>query len=482
MTTKRNAHNLTWVLSTFIIFIVFVLVIPISMAEDAEVLYPIRENGLWGYINRAGDVLIEPQWDEAEPFNEGIAVVGTGGLQDRLYGLIDRDGTAVVPVRYAGMKDCGAFCLFGDEAVLGDGKIGWYDKAGGFCQDPVYDDADGTPTDSGLIFVSWYEDEDRSYDRHHDAYMDRSSGKTAIPFDYIGENYTEGTFHEGYAYWLIENDEGFDAFLIDLTGRRVVFPNGIVPDGDVCEGVLRIVSDDGVGNLSGLARPDGTVIFTMTKNDGYLISDASEGRVFFERDANQVGIMDLEGNVILPAVLDYDPGWFHLGRESRLFFRNGYALIMLCDEDNHRSYVFVDREGGTVFRMDENPAPGIHMYPCTFAMENGLAWYTKSVLHANGEYETGYGLIRLTESAGGFLTEPVYDHIPAHPEGMLDFSEGVTAVSQNGLWGYIDETAQWVIPPQYDSADHFRDGLALVEKDGKLRYIDHAGNAVWSER
>ena len=29
--------------------------------ETATALYPIRENGLWGYMNRAGEVVIEPQ-------------------------------------------------------------------------------------------------------------------------------------------------------------------------------------------------------------------------------------------------------------------------------------------------------------------------------------------------------------------------------------------------------------------------------------
>ena len=47
-------------------------------------------------------------------------------------------------------------------------------------------------------------------------------------------------------------------------------------------------------------------------------------------------------------------------------------------------------------------------------------------------------------------------------------------IRENGLWSCIDEQAQWVIPPQYDSADSFRDGFALAEKDGKLMYIDHS--------
>ena len=45
----------------------------------------------------------------------------------------------------------------------------------------------------------------------------------------------------------------------------------------------------------------------------------------------------------------------------------------------------------------------------------------------------------------------------------------------------VDNTGCWVIPPQYSRADNFCDGLALVEKDGKLMYIDHSGAVVWEE-
>ena len=43
--------------------------------ETASALYPIRENGLWGYMNRAGEVMIEPQWISAEAFSDGWAIV-----------------------------------------------------------------------------------------------------------------------------------------------------------------------------------------------------------------------------------------------------------------------------------------------------------------------------------------------------------------------------------------------------------------------
>jgi hypothetical protein len=33
----------------------------------------------WGYINKGGKFVINPQFDDAEPFNDGLAVVKVGG-------------------------------------------------------------------------------------------------------------------------------------------------------------------------------------------------------------------------------------------------------------------------------------------------------------------------------------------------------------------------------------------------------------------
>ena len=39
-----------------------------------------------------------------------------------------------------------------------------------------------------------------------------------------------------------------------------------------------------------------------------------------------------------------------------------------------------------------------------------------------------------------------------------------------------------IISPDYDAVTPFYCGLAMVEQDGKLRYIDYDGTVVWEER
>src|SRR5262249_8192632 len=60
-------------------------------------------------------------------------------------------------------------------------------------------------------------------------------------------------------------------------------------------------------------------------------------------------------------------------------------------------------------------------------------------------------------------------------------------ILKNGKWGYIDRAAQTVIPPQFDYAQRFSDGLGLVSKDGRFGYVNEDGRLVgaiqfdWSE-
>ncbi|MBR3100117.1 MAG: WG repeat-containing protein, partial [Clostridia bacterium] len=72
---------------------ILTLCLSVSLAEEeAQPLYPIRENGLWGYMNRAGEVVIEPQWMKAETFSGGVAIVEADGEQKDGQGLIRTNG------------------------------------------------------------------------------------------------------------------------------------------------------------------------------------------------------------------------------------------------------------------------------------------------------------------------------------------------------------------------------------------------------
>lgn len=47
---------------------------------------------------------------------------------------------------------------------------------------------------------------------------------------------------------------------------------------------------------------------------------------------------------------------------------------------------------------------------------------------------------------------------------------------QGDLFGYADAAGRMVVPPRYELADTFSDGLALVRERGKFGYIDARGS------
>jgi hypothetical protein len=64
-------------------------------------------------------------------------------------------------------------------------------------------------------------------------------------------------------------------------------------------------------------------------------------------------------------------------------------------------------------------------------------------------------------------------------------ADGMGRIELQGKSGFVDRTGKIVIAPQYDLADDFFGGLALVgvRRDGKVSMmcIDADGKTVWQE-
>ncbi len=64
-------------------------------------LFPIRIEGRWGYINREGEVVVDPQFDDATPFQEGLGRIRVGDEDTGGYGFVDATGTVVISPQFA---------------------------------------------------------------------------------------------------------------------------------------------------------------------------------------------------------------------------------------------------------------------------------------------------------------------------------------------------------------------------------------------
>ena len=464
--------------------------------ETAPALYLIRENGLWGYMNQAGEVVIEPQWITAEAFSDGWTIVES----DEGNGLIDASGMyAIQP------SDCIRIEEFTHAYTVYDYELkgyGFFDKASGFYQVPR--------ADYDMIIL-WGEDGKGPIAvRNTDCltgYVSRTTGETVIPFRYTGES-EDAAFNEGYALaanltWLDENEvwhevlpdgepmpdnddeiwgEGWRYYLIDTAGKEVTFPNGLEPYTGVRQGVLVIHPDPNIQwgmtedqeedtkpeaddsfffDSFGIARPDGTVVLEP-RQLYYLWAPDGEGMLCYVGSSwGDCGHMNLNGEVIVPAKYRIETG----GPMPCYTFVNGYAVIK-DTTGNETRIVLLAKDGREVASF--HYSDGECSRKLLNVMPNGLVWACTS----GPEFK----LFRVEENELIPLSEETWEDVDTS-----GFAEGMQAVCRNGLWGYIDEQAQWVILPQYSSADSFCNGLALVEKDGKLMYIDHSGAVVWEE-
>ena len=70
-------------------------------AQDANMtLIPYRKGDLWGYATNDKTIIIKPEYEEANLFYEGFAVVKKGGK----YGYINPEGKVVIPIKYFSAK------------------------------------------------------------------------------------------------------------------------------------------------------------------------------------------------------------------------------------------------------------------------------------------------------------------------------------------------------------------------------------------
>ena len=93
-----------------------------------------------------------------------------------------------------------------------------------------------------------------------------------------------------------------------------------------------------------------------------------------------------------------------------------------------------------------------------------------AVMYSSGPMMPGscYGYI---SPQGGWKIPPQY-------EKAYQFSEGLAPVRKGGLWGFIDHSGAWAIPPQYRDARTFSEGVAAVRTQNGWGFIDHLGNWV----
>ena len=78
----------------------------------------------------------------------------------------------------------------------------------------------------------------------------------------------------------------------------------------------------------------------------------------------------------------------------------------------------------------------------------------------------------------GYINKSPAFEIPPQFDFALPFSEGLARVQQGALWGYIHKTGKAAIPLRYENARDFHEGLAEVMVANQWEYIDRDGSVA----
>jgi len=261
----------------------------------------------YGVIDKTGKQIVPFIYEYIEDYSEGLAMVEKDGKK----GFIDKSGKLVVPCIF---DDAESFS-FGLSKVEKNEKWGYIDKTGKVVTGFVYNYTEGTfDSEAGLALVN----KDDLF-----GYINKS-GKLVIPCSY------EEAFSFSNGLACVYDNESDDYVFIDKNGKVVfsgMYCDTIYPDGfaivekDKMYGCIDLKSRTEIVPCEydkiDYSGPNGTLLVTKEKKTGLvnksgelilpcLYTDVTdflefgEGFLFSVSNYPQYGVVDQEGNVVIP--------------------------------------------------------------------------------------------------------------------------------------------------------------------------------------
>jgi WG containing repeat len=207
-----------------------------------------------------------------------------------------------------------------------------------------------------------------------------------------------------------------------------------------------------------------------------LISAACDYREGLARITidSSVGFFDKDGNQVLPSGAQYYAG------------ASGFTRIEIGDYDvdieNYEMY-FIDNNGN---RVDSEEVPTYETSGYYVDMTGKIVIspivsrnYSTGGVHGEGDFSEGLAAAMMwntydsyrrwgfIDCTGNLVIEPLFQVRYHRHDCPSRFSEGLADVSlavdgDNAKKGYIDRTGKFVIPPQFDYAGEFSEGVAVI--------------------
>lgn len=392
--------------------------------------YPFKSNGLWGYINREGQVLIEPQFSYADRFSEGKAAVGKG----ELIGYINKKGDQVIPYK---LTDASTF-KNGKAVVETDKGYGIIDYRNEFLLKPVYEEIG--EYNSGLAYVF-----------NGDKYGYVNEGcELSIPFMY-SEAYD---FKEGYAIVKVNGKWGIintrNEFVIEAVFDWIdpEFEHEIRAKIGVRYGLININGDT-------LSSFDWDFLGPFKDNRSLAVSEDDHGYI------NRVGEVSIG--------LKFDYNETTLNRSD---FENGYAKVLTKGKVG-----IIDTTGSKVFPAVFQEIGVYNPMGNTAVKKRGKWGYanTDVRLVIPYQYEFGYPFnnrVALVEKKGmyGVIDEKNKTILSYDFQKIERWNDTTFLVQVEDRYGVLNLKGDTVYQVKYDAINKVDSGFIEFVKKGKSAY------------
>ena len=286
-------------------------------SEIDNSLLPVKSGEKWGYVNKKGVFVINPQYKDADFFREGIAQVK---YSDGKIGYIDKKGKQVIAAKYSQGTH-----FFEEKAfvVTPGGFPECIDEKGNVVITPQYDGANSFS--EGLAVV-------RQNDKW--GYIDKK-GVMVIPFQFAGAF----DFKEGLALFYNGNDYGF----IDKKGTYIITPQYDDRTCDFSEGLALIHQ----GDMCGFIDKKGKVVINPQFEGAFSFSN----KLAIFTLNHKWGFIDKSAKQIIPAQFENasdffgDVAWVKLGDKWGLIDKNAKYLISPQYDDTKRDIATANGSG-----------------------------------------------------------------------------------------------------------------------------------------
>lgn len=417
--------------------ITLILFLQINFVANAQnVSSPVKnDNGKWGLISTDGSYVVNPKYSEMEDIGNGKFRVALGGkvkdgiLEGEKWGIINHDGSVILKTDY---DEIGDF-INGVATLTKGGKTGFVNSDYKIISEPKYDFV-GTMNSQGFVWVN----SGGKPDSQHPGYIAKGkygiiniSGDIIVSVSYnsIGYISENKAYHDQSKIYGAKNE--LERLMLECGSQYVLWakPIELRPGSMIPESIGFAFSNKANLTLNGITDTEGNVLV----KDGIYQRCAmpSDGLALVQTKKNQIGFYDIEADKLM-----IDPAM-----RSAFSYSNDVAIGI----DNRNKWGFYDKTLTQMGQSYDWISPQIGSF---YLVRSGNLM---SLLDAKN----------LTPVVSGkqYIFPPI--------NGLMAYKD-----SDTGLWGYLNESGETVMTPQYNYAYSFNHGVACVKSKNGWGVVD----------